>query len=856
MRRPAPVVAASGDALLLRAAAEPGVAVPAGLPSDPGHVPVVCSGEVSARPDLFELLPDVLAEHLGGTASGVRLVPLGPYADPATVTADARLLADRVGCTVTVPLRAPAVTPSGEVLTGAWISIDADLRLRPDHSWQPAPPVVRERSAPPVEAPPVEALPVEALPVEALPVEALPVEALPVEALPVEALLVEAPPAARPAPAVPDSRPIGASSVPSPAEVPAEARRAGVVVDSRPAGAPADERAAQARPAAPASDSGPESTGGDVAVRPTTPEVLGRATPEGWSFLDGESAERAAEDRAVDGAWIVTVHVGRSGFRLAGRLAPPAAVARAIRAVAGAAEAPLVLRMDGLPPSGRAADILLGALADALASPVVGADAAIIPAAGGGLETTGTFRRWHPRLENTDGRAVDVLGSRFPAPAGPAGPGEQPGTAEPGDAEPDPPESSRASALPGSVLTDVPPGSAPTQSKPVAADGPLASGAPESVPASASVVSPAVDVPPGPAQDRPAPTSVPAGSMVLPETAAPLPSGQVPAPVDAVPGVIGAEFAATVEAGRWRWERPAVLDRLRPPAPVSPPPASPPAPRAGVPATSVAQVPAASAEEPAADRNGAGAARVAAPNRATGGTLSAADQAAVRAVLTGRYDGYARVVTRMLAQEPGLRVAALSAPGLPAGLVAVRAYALGERDRINAALRAPDPAEPGDEAMVLARAAAFGLRRLPVVLGPLVLRVPAGVTYRPGEVIVEPGFLDAAFPGAPRSADEEPPEPGTELLIWSIGARRLGVLAAAGGGRAVFPAGTRFEVLSGGDDRTLLREVPPGGGRRGADSVRERLAALGPAAPATIGVALVPGRDERGRGYTTAEEAE
>ncbi|KWV29371.1 hypothetical protein AWV63_29035 [Micromonospora rifamycinica] len=218
---------------------------------------------------------------------------------------------------------------------------------------------------------------------------------------------------------------------------------------------------------------------------------------------------------------------------------------------------------------------------------------------------------------------------------------------------------------------------------------------------------------------------------------------------------------------------------------------------------------------------------------------TAGDRTALRRILAGRYDSYTQVVTRTLAEEPGLRVAAVSAPDLPAGLVAVRAYCAGERQTVNAVLRGE--AAPADDPAVLARWVGYGLRRLPVVFGPVfrAAAVAPPSSYPPGTLLVEPAFLDVDPTPAPV------PDAGVRFVIWSVGARRLGGLGTAGtgaraapagvptgartDGTAVFPAGTCFQVLADepvGDReprQVFLRELPAGRPTPGGEQTLQRL---------------------------------
>jgi hypothetical protein len=133
-------------------------------------------------------------------------------------------------------------------------------------------------------------------------------------------------------------------------------------------------------------------------------------------------------------------------------------------------------------------------------------------------------------------------------------------------------------------------------------------------------------------------------------------------------------------------------------------------------------------------------------------------------------------------------------------------------ERVNTGLR-EGPVD--DHVRLLARCAAAGLNRLPVVTGPLFAAAPDGTDparlYRDGAVVVEPAFATVAtWPCGGAVA---------RYAIWSSTARRLDQLRPppdrTGGGLAMFAAGTRFVVLgvdpdASGGPLVLLRELVPG----------------------------------------------
>jgi hypothetical protein len=236
---------------------------------------------------------------------------------------------------------------------------------------------------------------------------------------------------------------------------------------------------------------------------------------------------------------------------------------------------------------------------------------------------------------------------------------------------------------------------------------------------------------------------------------------------------------------------------------------------------------------------------------------AAIDRPGLRQALNGSYDAHARVVARTLAEQPGLRAAG-GRNDLVTGLVALRAYCVAERVQVNQVLRGEPAAEPVVErAERVARCAVYGLSRLPAVFGPVFLDGPAGPAgpagadpppvYRPGDEIVEPGFLDVDL-AAGGSADA-----AVQFVIWSVSARRLAALGT--GDRAgLFPPGTRFSVLAvdpGTPDspaRVHLRDLTGGpagsrGGNRPEDNeqILGRLRAAGHDSPGAIGARGVNG---------------
>lgn len=293
-------------------------------------------------------------------------------------------------------------------------------------------------------------------------------------------------------------------------------------------------------------------------------------------------------------------------------------------------------------------------------------------------------------------------------------------------------------------------------------------------------------------------------------------------------------------------------------------------PGTGSPAPAVPDVPA----SPAAAVDARPVARIPLMDLAT--EPAPTDRNALRDLLGGQYDVHARTVTRILSEQPGLRVAGrYQQQDMAAALVALRAYCAGGRDRVNATLRrAADPVT-ATEVHVLAWWATLALRNLPTVLGP-VFRLgfsdPAPLAvYRAGVPLVEPAFVDAGAvrPVAPDGAT-------VEYVIWARSARRLDPLRLAaprGGhrsGLALFAPATRFRVLAvekidREPTRVYLREVASGrtgedaraADERELDRLRRALPVAGTAADGDADPADRPdwtiGVDDDGRRFTIDE---
>lgn len=279
-----------------------------------------------------------------------------------------------------------------------------------------------------------------------------------------------------------------------------------------------------------------------------------------------------------------------------------------------------------------------------------------------------------------------------------------------------------------------------------------------------------------------------------------------------------------------RWDQPtgvtaavAAIPEPVLPEPISPSPADPPP--ADALADTLADALAGADAGPAVPRSDAPPA--ATPPAADGRSVTAVrldpadladdDWPALRLGLDGSYDAHARVVARALSEQPGLRGTGAQPAG---GLVAVRAICSEQGEPTRRVLRGPMAAGDGSlaaatgPALLVARAAGQGLRRLPTVLGP-VFR-PARATpeqlaaYRPGSELFEPGFVDADL------APSQPPGTTLQFVIWSFNGRRVDALAPADARPVLFPPGTVFGVLEidrpdGEPVRVLVRERGVGG---------------------------------------------
>ncbi|MEU4339281.1 hypothetical protein AB0F59_32310 [Micromonospora lupini] len=751
------------------------LAAAAALPLEVGRQAVMTAPSVTARPDVFELLPNVLAEYLGGVAAGIRLVPFGPFAPGVDPAEEARLLAEWIGLAVTYPM-AELVLPQGvPPAPTAWAVAGLDGVVRTEPLW-PSPP-----SPPP---PPLALAPAVAVPT----------------------------PAARRWP----------QTVPHPA---------GGFVDL-----PARPPPRVWRPVLPGwrpADGAAEPSASDV----DAVGVPGVRTAAGWSFM-GESL---IGGRPVLAGFLVEIWLGVTGFRVAGRPLSSRAVAKLVSTCRSADKRPVLLAAYGVPVRGAAANLLFGGLADGLPVPLYVADGPIRRTPGGLLLTTGSWRRWIRRAPGTShaSRRVRVVG-----PVLPARPVLRPGAVTSSPARPARPNTDVPEQVPTrpAIAVDRPATVSETLAPmPSAVDPEIAAliASQRLVDAARFDMFPRLSATSAGSAEEP---GRPADSVALPIVQAEEPSRvhaamatAVPA-VAAVPPVSGASMSSLALADG-----------------VHPPPASQPAVLV-VPVTATDAAPASASSS------------VTTPRWFTDADIERAvsDRPALRQALRGRYDAYARVVARTLAESPGLRATSGTSGKLSAGLIALRAYCDGEREAVNQILRGGGPVPEVDRLTLLAQCAAFGLRRLPSVLGPVFRAGPADPSlageYRPGGVLIEPAFVDVNLVAATAA--------GVRFAIWSVSAHRLdGIDDQGTQGGAIFPPGSRFEVLAVDDDdaeqpvRVLLRDLaaPVRGARDSAERILDRLRAVAERSPAaddaSIPLAFAPGLDDAGRPFHVPADA-
>ncbi|MEU3862021.1 hypothetical protein AB0F03_32450 [Streptomyces sp. NPDC028722] len=170
-----------------------------------------------------------------------------------------------------------------------------------------------------------------------------------------------------------------------------------------------------------------------------------------------------------------------------------------------------------------------------------------------------------------------------------------------------------------------------------------------------------------------------------------------------------------------------------------------------------------------------------------------------------QYNDGAGTVARLLSEAPGLRGSAQTpTEDILTDLVAARLYLRGDSALLDRQIRG---ATVGPH-VPLARCVAAGLRRLPSYRGATVLRAALGSAewdwYRRRTLVTEWAFCWALTAAAPEVPGD------TDLLIWSMTARRTALLDPGQPARVLFLPGTAFKLLAvrDGDRRTvLLREL-------------------------------------------------
>ncbi|PYC66806.1 hypothetical protein C7C45_23165 [Micromonospora arborensis] len=617
------------------------------------------------------------------------------------------------------------------------------------------------------------------------------------------------------------------------------------------------------------------------AARPTV-AVPGVRTPAGWSFLD---APGVGTESMLAG-FVVEIRVDVTGFRVGGRLVSARALAKLIHACREDDDTqPVVFVVHGAPVKGAAADVLFGGLADTLKVPVHAADAEVTRTATGLLQTSGAFRRWTPRQQGAAPRTrrVRLLGRVLPAlPAVPVRRGSRPGNGPVPPVTPEPPTvGQRAPVGPAEELSPAPLDAEVAvllaSVRWVAASRvarlevpplPVLVVPPPGTGTNAPVSDQGIDVP-RPAEELTDRQQHPDEALAL--SALTSPAGPVGGAGVAVLGEPDAVTVAAAGPEDRDEEVPLAISGWRPT------PSAQADAVAGVPALSTAPPlpeptsPAGPAQPAATATDGPGPVRAPQPVLPPGPAprwlaeadieRAVADRTGLRNALSGRYDAHARVVARTLAQSPGLRAAAGAFTELTTGLVAIRAYCDGERELMNQVLRGGGPDSDVDRASVVACCAAYGLRRLPSVLGPVFRAGLADVRlvdgYRAGDVLIEPAFVDVDLGPAP--VDEN----HVRFAIWSVSAHRLDGLDGAQRASAIFPPGSRFQVLAVDEQttdepsRVFLRDLAGSyqGGRDSADRILSQLRAADRGATPfggtdrSVPTAFAPGLDDAGRPF-------
>ncbi|WP_213453730.1 hypothetical protein [Rhizomonospora bruguierae] len=182
----------------------------------------------------------------------------------------------------------------------------------------------------------------------------------------------------------------------------------------------------------------------------------------------------------------------------------------------------------------------------------------------------------------------------------------------------------------------------------------------------------------------------------------------------------------------------------------------------------------------------------------------------LRRTLSREFDAMASSVSRIMSEHPGMQGHSVAAEDVLADSVAVRLYLSRRGEGIDAGLRSGrnGPHVP------FARCVVSGLSRLPSFRGTTIYRLspdePDWELYTNRRLLTDWSFVNAL--SGPCSSQEG----DTDVLIWSMTARRTALLEPAGDeavvDRVVFLPGTSFKILQ-------TRRAS--GARRGAILLRE-----------------------------------
>ncbi|GAB2922023.1 hypothetical protein GCM10027280_06560 [Micromonospora polyrhachis] len=526
------------------------------------------------------------------------------------------------------------------------------------------------------------------------------------------------------------------------------------------------------------------------------------------------------------GWFALVVEADRSGFRLGGRPMVAADLARAIWHCPRWRGRPVLLVTQASAPADGAGPVLRQLAVD-LGAPVYASDAGIRFTFGRAF-ADGQFWCWHPNGADEPGLAGRLLPPLGPVRARRTPPGQSPSPLPPGvPAEPVPPPVANHPAI-------APPPAAPAAIQSSVAVPGLEPGRPSELETAHLVrglTVPVIEVPQPDFGLR---------RIVLPEFPPPRLELDTHRPLDTIVA------AGTTDSQAPATDTPATVAAM-PAAVTVVPPSSPDT--ADTPGGGGAAGP--PSVSPAARREAAWL--------GVRARTEEADRERLRVVLGWKFQAHSRAVVRALSLHPGLRNA-VGAHDVMAGLVAVLALLDGMRERVDDTLRGGTPDE---DVQLLARCACAGLVQLPAIGGPVFAAVPDGLEvtdrYRPGDLVVEPGFTTVSLTGGTVGTGTGTGTGGGggggtgggggagRYAIWSATARRLDQLGIPGAqvGQAMFAAGTRFAVL-GVDDGpdgapcVLLREIVfehRGGAldERVAGKLRDALAAQAPrAAPAPL----------------------